>query len=109
MTWFRLVKGLAEYRLGRYDSAVAWMQQVLSDAGAEFSRDASAWIVLAMVQHQLKQEDKARVSSAKGREIVDTRMAALDKGDLGEQWLDWITAHALMREAEALIQPTPKE
>jgi hypothetical protein len=39
-------------------------------------------------------------------------MANLDGGDIDENWNDWIIAHALMREAKALIQfppATPKE
>jgi len=28
-------------------------------------------------------------------------------GDLGDDWREWIIAHALMREAEALIEGDP--
>jgi serine/threonine protein kinase/tetratricopeptide (TPR) repeat protein len=107
--WFWMVKGLAEYRQRHYENSLRWMEKVLTAKGAELSRDASAWIVIAMAQHGLNQGDKAQVALGKGRGLVETKMAALDKGDLGEQWLDWITARALLAEAVALIggQPAP--
>jgi tetratricopeptide (TPR) repeat protein len=102
--WFRLCKGLAEYRQGRYDGAVDWMQQVLEHAGPIPERDAAAWLVLAMAQHKLKQADPARVSLIKGREIINTTMPTLEGRNLGENWDDWVIAHALLKEAKALIE-----
>jgi len=32
----------------------------------------------------------------------------LESGDLGDGWLDWIIAHALMREAQAMIEGNPE-
>jgi hypothetical protein len=52
----------------------------------------------------LKQTDEARVAFAKGAEIERTNLPKLESGDIGASWLDWIVAHALMREAKALIE-----
>jgi hypothetical protein len=112
LPWFQFVKGLAEYRLGHFASAVEWTRKVLSDAAHDSNRDAEACMVLAMAQHELKQTDEARDTLATGFDIVNTKMPKLDSGDLGSGWVDWIIAHALLAEAKALIagQPaTPKE
>ena len=83
------------------------MQKVLSDQGADLERDVEAYMVLAMAQYRSEQTDEARIALAKGVEIAEKRLPQLDSGDLGEGWLDWIIAHALMREAKALIQLPP--
>ena len=83
------------------------MQQVLSDAGKDFNRDAEARLVLAMAQKQLKQTSEARATLAKAVQIVDTRMVRLDQDSLGDGWVDWVIAHALLREAKALIEGKP--
>ena len=63
-------------------------------------------MVLAMAQNRLKQTDEARDTLAKAVEIIDTKLAKLESGDLGVGWTDWIIAHALMTEAKALIEGT---
>jgi tetratricopeptide (TPR) repeat protein len=103
VTWFRLVKCLAEYRQGHFASAVEWAQKVLINSGHFSERDAGAYLVLAMAQHQLKQSEAAHAALAKGLEIVDKKMAELNSGDLGGSWVDWIIAQALLDEARALI------
>jgi eukaryotic-like serine/threonine-protein kinase len=110
MTWFQLAKGLAEYRQGRFGSAVEWIQKVLSRQDAVPERDAEAYMVLAMAHYRSGQADEARIALAKGVEIAEKKLPRLDSGDLGDGWLDWIIAHALLREARALIQlPAGKE
>jgi hypothetical protein len=64
-------------------------------------------MVLAMAQYRLKQTDEARNTLGKGVEIIDTKLARLESGDLGVGWTDWIIAHALMTEAKALIEEQP--
>jgi serine/threonine protein kinase/tetratricopeptide (TPR) repeat protein len=107
MTWFQFAKGLAEYRQGHFAAAVDWMQKVLSHAGDSLNRDVEAYMVLAMAQHCSKQADEANAALAKGVEIAESNLPKLDSGDLGDGWIDWIIAHALMREAKALIEGQP--
>jgi mannose/cellobiose epimerase-like protein (N-acyl-D-glucosamine 2-epimerase family) len=84
---------------------VEWTQKALAKSFP--TRDAQAYAVLAMAQYQLKQTDEARATLAKGLKIADEKMRDLDHGDLGGNWSDWVIAHALLKEAEALI-PFPK-
>jgi Flp pilus assembly protein TadD len=102
--WFQLVKGLAEYRQGRFAGAVEWTNKVLTETGKESERDVGAYMVLAMAHHQLKQTDEARAALDRGAEIERTKLPKLESGNIGGNWLNCIIAHALMREAKALIE-----
>jgi Flp pilus assembly protein TadD len=102
-TWFHFAKGLAEYRQRRFASAMDWMQKVLSIAGDVPERDVEGYMVLAMAQYHSKQTEEARATFAKGVQIAERKLPKLDSGDFGN-WVDWIIAHALMKEAKALIQ-----
>ncbi|HOB97673.1 MAG TPA: tetratricopeptide repeat protein [Verrucomicrobiota bacterium] len=106
--WFQLGKGLAEYRQGRFASAVEWANRTLNrpveSAKRSATLDVEAYMVLAMAQYRLQQTDEARAALAKGVEIERTKLAKLESGNLGGGWLEWIIAHALMREAQALIE-----
>jgi class 3 adenylate cyclase/tetratricopeptide (TPR) repeat protein/tRNA A-37 threonylcarbamoyl transferase component Bud32 len=106
LPWFQFGKGLAEYRQGRFTSATDRMGTVLTNSGSNFARETEACMVLAMSQHQLGQIEQARASLANGAEI-EQKLPKLESGDLGDGWLDWIFAHALMREATAMIGSPP--
>ena len=101
--YFQFVKGLAEYRQGRFASAAEWLQKVLGRSD-DIYRTVQAQMTLAMAQYQLKQAEEARVTLAKGLELAEARFPKPGKASLDEQWHDWIIAHVLMREAKALIE-----
>ena len=44
---------------------------------------------------------------AKGVEPVNTKLPKLENGTLGDDWVDWLIAHILLREAQTLMQPPP--
>jgi tetratricopeptide (TPR) repeat protein len=104
LPYFQFAKALAEYRQGRFASTVDWTQKALVKLGGDSFRDAQAYMVLAMAQHQLKQGDESHAALAKGLEVVDTHLPKLESGDIGDAWIDWIIAHALMSEARGLIE-----
>jgi tetratricopeptide (TPR) repeat protein len=97
-------KGLTQYRLGRFASAAEWMNEVLTHHNRNPVRDVEAYMVLAMAQHRSKQADEANAALARGVDIAESKLPKLDSGDLGDGWIDWIIAHALIREAKALIE-----
>src|SRR5206468_11042161 len=68
--YFQFVKGLAEYRQGRFANAAEWLQPVLGQSD-DIYRTVQAHMTLAMAQHQLNQTDQARVTLAKGLEIAE--------------------------------------
>jgi tetratricopeptide (TPR) repeat protein len=111
---FQLTKALAEYRQGKFASTADWVARALSartavpPAAWPPCLEAESYAVLAMARHQLKQDDLARAALASGEEIAGNKLPKLGAGDLGVDWLDWIIAHALLREANGLILPSPE-
>jgi hypothetical protein len=80
------------------------MNEVLTHHNRNPVRDVEAYMVLAMAQHRSKQADEANAALARGVDIAESKLPKLDSGDLGDGWIDWIIAHALIREAKALIE-----
>jgi tetratricopeptide (TPR) repeat protein len=103
LPFFQFAKGLAEYRQGQFSSAAELMQKVLATRGIPF-REAQAQLVLAMANNQLQKHEAARAALLKGVEIVETKLPRLESSDLGDGWNDVLIAHALLREARALIE-----
>jgi tetratricopeptide (TPR) repeat protein len=123
LAYFEFAKGLAEYRQGHFASAISWTRKALAivadcikaqaaqarnerhsrpATGQDFLQ-AQAWLVQAMAQSQSMQANDSREALAKGAEIIQTQMPTLESGDIGEYWTDWIIAHELLNEAQALI------
>ena len=105
--WREYTKGLAEYRQGRFTSAVKWTEQALAPPATGVAYDALCAqdsMVLAMAHYRLGQTNEARAVLAKGIEIVETKLPKLESGDIGVYWVDWIITQVLMTEAKALIE-----
>ncbi len=68
--------------------------------------DASAFAVLAMAQHRLGQQEKARAALRSGHAIVGEKMPDPAAGrPFDGMWQDWLHSQILLREAEALLKP----
>jgi serine/threonine protein kinase len=103
-TYYEMVKGLAEYRQAHFAGAVEWLQKVVSEGG-DPARTVQAYAVLAMAQYQQGQRSEARATLAAGHALAVTDLETYK----GPNWQDRITAHALLREAGALVQSDSKE
>jgi hypothetical protein len=112
------LQALAEYRQGRFVSAAEWASKALSQPEYRSDRElrrraycrrADATMVLAMANYQLHQLEEARAALRRGLEIVDKKLPKIESGDLGESWVEWVLAQALMPEAKALIEGGSKE
>jgi tetratricopeptide (TPR) repeat protein len=114
--WRQLTKGLAEYRNGRFVSAIEWLEKSRQDAsgsGQVAAGSASAsetpqleaqtQLILAMAHHRLGRIDKAREWFDGAAKIIDEQLPKLGSPSLGETWPDWIITHVLRAEAEALV------
>jgi serine/threonine-protein kinase len=107
LPWFQLCKALAEYRQANFSSAAEWAQKTVAVATPMVKRDAAAYAILAMAQHQLNHAEQAHAALAKAVEITETKMPRLGSGDLGPDWQDWLIAHILLREARELVEGQP--
>jgi tetratricopeptide (TPR) repeat protein len=100
--WFRLMKGMAQYRAGSYDAAVNWLTDSLEPDLPH--RTATAEAYLAMAYHRLGKADEARKTLAR----AEARAARLTPqpgiGDLAEGGIEnWLVCHTALREARALV------
>ncbi len=91
--YFRVAKGLAEYRHGRLESAVSIM-----DGPASNVLQAAPHLVSAMARHRLGREEEALRTFAAAILKSDWRKS---RADAREKWI----YHVLRREAEALMLP----
>ena len=83
------------------------MSKVLTNGGAAREFDIEATAVLAMSQYHLQHMEQARAALAAGTE-TEQKLGTLANGNLGADWVDWIIAESLMREAKALIEGDAK-
>jgi tetratricopeptide (TPR) repeat protein len=103
--WFVFDKGLAEYRAGRPAEAVKWLERLGPDTHAAHL-DASAFAVLAMAEHRLGQQEKARAALHSGQAMVAEKLPDPAAGrPFDAMWQDWLHSQILLREAEALLMP----
>ena len=89
--YFLFAKGLAEYRQGRFDAAIALME-----GGASKVMGPCPRLVVAMAQYQKGDSDAARKLLAAAIDPFDWSAPGADRRDL------WIW-HAIRREAEEMI------
>jgi serine/threonine-protein kinase len=96
--YVRFVKGLAEYRQGRPEQAVPWLEA----AAASLPNRAGPRLVLAMAQFQSGSAAEARKTLAAAVRTYDWNESATpSRTDPPVVWV----SHVLRREAEALILP----
>jgi serine/threonine protein kinase len=103
--FFQCCKALAEYRQGNWETATNWAGQAAENP-FPYSR-AEAFAILAMSQHHLNQSGEARATLKKSLDVAQTQLPKLEDGDLGQDWRDWIIAHALQSEAKRMIDGEP--
>jgi hypothetical protein len=95
--YFLFAKGLADYRAGRFDDAIAVME-----GNTPRGLGPSPRLVLALALHQKGQKEQAVQALAAAVASYDWSAARANEVDA------WI-AHILRREAEALILPKPRQ
>jgi tetratricopeptide (TPR) repeat protein len=97
--WFVLTKGLTDYRAGRHEQAIEWLERFAPRARGTHS-DATAFAALAMAHHRLGHAKEARASLDAARAVV-----AKMQPDAGspDGWRDWLHCEILCREAEQVL------
>jgi len=99
--FFQCCKALAEYRQGHWSEAISLATNAAQNSWP-YSR-GEAWAILAMSEYRLNQVADARADVARCEELVQKQMPQLGRA-LGYDWRDWIIVHALLAEAEGLIE-----
>jgi hypothetical protein len=112
MDAYLCVAALAQYRQGNFAAAAERAGKSSAQAVTTASRspdwntDVAACSVLAMAQHQLKHSDEANTALAKAADLGNSKLPRLETSALEDDWAGWLIAHMLLREAQALVQPT---
>src|SRR5262249_32387007 len=104
IAYFQACKALSEYRLRRFDEAVAWAEK--SRESTEAMARAKSCAVLAMALWQLGKRDAAGIALAQGNELAPGLSTRGGATDLGESWVAWLFARIALDEAAALLQPS---
>jgi hypothetical protein len=102
-SFFQVTKGWIEFRQGHYSDAIRWVEQGL-DTGSSLHQPAqvAAFLILAMAYYQLGHTEYANSFYAAGKGVARA-MPPPDRGGRDNYYCDWIIAHVLLTEAEALI------
>jgi serine/threonine protein kinase len=97
---FILAKALTDYRGGRHEEAIQWLEQFAPRTNGEHF-DATAFAALALAHHQLGHHDEARASLDSSRAIIANKPPDALSGAF---WFDWLHCEILCREAEMLAE-----
>ena len=105
--WSLTEQGALAYRAGRFQQAVPFFEQSLQ-ADPRPGRAVLNWLWLALAKQRLGKAEEARRWLNKAQAWLDQYpdgMPARAEEEFGLHLHNWLEAHVLRREAEALIQP----
>jgi WD40 repeat protein/tetratricopeptide (TPR) repeat protein len=103
LPWVLVAEGLADYRDGRFQDALARVDECLARGPADWNRTLPALLIRAMAQYRLGRGGEAREALGRADETFRKQRPRHDSGDLGANWHDWLICEALRREAGVLI------
>jgi tetratricopeptide (TPR) repeat protein len=98
---FQCCKALAEYRQERFSEAVKRADSSTKDPFS-YSK-AEGYAILSMARFKSGQTNEAFIALAECDKVIEEQLPKLSDGNLGQDWRDWIIAHALQKEAKALV------
>ena len=105
--WSLTEQGALHYRAGRFKEAVPLFEQSLR-ADSKRGREVLNWLWLALAQQRLGKDEEARRWLGKAQGWLDQfsdGMPSHAEEELGLHLHNWLEAHVLRREAEALLGP----
>ena len=97
---FQCCKALAELRQGHYEQATNWASIAARSDYPYLKADSSA--IKAISFFKLSRPDDARAALNDCDRVMDASVPRFPN-ELGDDWRDWIIAHALQSEAKQMI------
>jgi WD40 repeat protein len=94
--WVAHALGLALYRAGDHDAAIARLTESLDTDWY----DVANQLALALVYHDSGQHEQARQLLLEAHQWRDKQLQRASDGVVQEQVIDWLAVHALLHEAE---------
>ncbi len=99
-----LVRGLAEYRAGRFDDAIRGVSPLTHRADLHWNVAVPAHMVHAMSLFRLGRREEARAAQNKGVEFYRTHARVTEEADSGDTlFIDRLICEVLRDEAEGLF------
>jgi tetratricopeptide (TPR) repeat protein len=107
--WFRMTKGIAEYRAGRFAEAIEYL--TAGREGMDPHRDAenfetgtaTADLFLAMAHYRLGHADDARAALRRAAGRIDSNVPSAGRDYIGGALENWLICQTIRREAEEII------
>ncbi|MGI8981909.1 MAG: tetratricopeptide repeat protein [Pirellulaceae bacterium] len=101
--WFAMLRGIADYRADRLDSAIQWLTKARETDFASFTIAVDAY--LAMAHHRRDQPAEARAALDRCIQRLEKDLPVAGQADLDEKDTpeNWLIAHVARREAEQLL------
>jgi tetratricopeptide (TPR) repeat protein len=106
LPWALTEQAALHYRSGRYEEAAKLLRDAVLK-NPKWEGNVLNWLWLAMAQHRLGQADDARRSLDKAERWFAEHGREMPAGAAGPEALtlhDWLEAHVLRREADALVK-----
>jgi tetratricopeptide (TPR) repeat protein len=97
--WSRHILGLAYYRAGQFEKAVATLEAGQIEPGLPSETQASNWLALAMCRHRLGQDGKAAAALETARAILPSA-----RPELGLETVIVQIPQILLHEAETVLR-----
>jgi hypothetical protein len=111
--WCTLLQGMAEYRAGRFEQSVEWLEKChtapCDDYGGR-ARTVAADAYTALARQQMGQGREAQAVLEHASQQAAHHLPALDSGELNHGGVEnWLVAHIALREATSVVfgQPLP--
>jgi hypothetical protein len=98
---------MLEYRRGNFDAALEQHRRCLAFPNKNEAREAAVRAVGAMAAYRLGKREMAKSELAQVREIFSQPFPSNEQRPRGSGWQDWSIAQILLREAAAMVDPSP--
>jgi len=101
--WFYMAKGMGEYRMGRFEEAIKWLNKSrdeLKNAPAGIATDD---LFLAMAHHRLGKGPEAKMYYQRAKEAIE-KLPKAGLADIGQNGLEnWMICQTVYREAMGMM------
>ena len=100
---FQLAAGLAQFRAEQFAEAGQSLERAAREEKLP-AQKAQVLLILAMNQHRLHEIPTAKATLARAIDLMEAKLPKVEDGLLGLDWVEWIQAHVLLREARLMIE-----
>jgi hypothetical protein len=101
--WFYMGKGMGEYRMGRFDEAIKWLNKSRDGLKSAPSGVATIDLFLAMANQRLGKGPEAKMYYQRAKMAID-KLPKAGMADLGKDGVEnWMICQAVYREAMGMM------